>query len=101
MNWPSVPELLVSADLTCRHGRGRSAALRCGPSLGSWPGSAALGGAGLAVRLAVLVALVTGLLATAGRLARIPTGLTALLAGASLPALATTAHGAAHSGGQR
>lgn len=70
------------------------------PALSSWPGSAALGGAGLAVRLAVLVALVAGLLATAGRLAWIPTGLTALLAGASLPALATT-HGAAHSGGQR
>ena len=99
MNWPSVQ------DRWSRPTRGidtaGAAALRCGPSLGSWPGSAALGGAGLAVRLAVLVALVTGLLATAGRLARIPTGLTALLAGASLPALATTAHGAAHSGGQR
>ena len=96
MNWPSVP------DRWSRPTRGidtaGAAALRCGPSLGSWPGSAALGGAGLAVRLAVLV---TGLLATAGRLARIPTGLTALLAGASLPALATTAHGAAPSGGQR
>ena len=66
MNWPSVPELLVSADLTCRHGRGRSATLRplpsglgpvqllwavldwlfwllwlpgCWPPLGGWPGS--------------------------------------------------------------
>ena len=100
MNWPSVP------DRWSRPTRGidtaGAAALRCAaaPALSSWPGSAALGRAGLAV-LAVLVALVTGLLATAGRLARIPTGLTALLAGASLPALATTAHGAAHSGGQR
>ena len=33
MNWPSVPELLVSADLTCRHGRGRSATLRPLPSV--------------------------------------------------------------------
>ena len=44
-----------------------AAALRCGPHLSSQPGSAALGGAGLVVRLAVLVALVAGLL-TATRL---------------------------------
>ena len=41
--------------------------MRCGPHLSSQPGSAALGGAGLVVRLAVLVALVAGLL-TATRL---------------------------------
>ena len=81
--------------MSTRQGLQRNAAA---PALSSWPGSAALGSARLTARLAVLVA---GLLATAGRLARIPTGLTALLAGASLPALATTAHGAAHSGGQR
>ena len=33
MNWPSVPEPLVSADPTCRHGRGRSVALRPLPSV--------------------------------------------------------------------
>ena len=64
------------------------------PTFSFQPGSAALGGARLVVRLAVLVALVAGLLATAGRLARIPAGLTALTAGA-------TTHGTAHSGGQR
>ena len=59
---------------------GRSVALR--PPPGSWPGSAALGGAGLAV----LVALVAGLLA---------------LAAAGLTALATATHLAAHPGRQR
>ena len=59
-----------------------AAALRCGPHLSVLTGSAVLGGAGLAV----LVALVAGLLPA--------TGLTAL---ASL----TTTHGAAHPGRQR
>ena len=54
--------------------------------------SAALAGAGLAARLTVLVALVTGLL-TVGRLAA-AAGLTALTPG-------PTIHGAAHAGGQR
>lgn len=66
----------------CRHGKGRSVALR--PPLGSWPGSAALGCAGLAV-------LVVGLLAV---------GLLALAA-AGLTALATATHLAAHPGRQR
>ena len=61
------------------------------------PGSAALGGAGLAVRLAVLVALVAGLLPAAGLLALAPAALTAL---ASLTTGATT-HGAARPGRQR
>ena len=60
-----------------------AAALRCGPHLSSQPGSAALGGAGLVVRLAVLV---TGLLALAAA------GLTALAALSSL----ATIHGTAH-----
>ena len=57
-------------------------------------GSAALGGAGLAVRLAVLVA---GLLPATGLLALAPAALTAL---ASLATGATT-HGTAHPGRQR
>ena len=65
-----------------------AAALRCGPHLSVQSGSAALGGAGLAVRLAVLVA---------GLLALPAAGLTAL---ASLPTGATT-HGTAHPGRQR
>ena len=69
---------------------GRSV-VRCGPRPSSSARSAALGGAGLAARLTVLVALVTGLL-TVGRLAA--AGLTALAAG-------PTIHGAAHAGGQR
>ena len=67
------------------------ATLRCGPHPLSSACSAALGGAGLAARLSVLVALVAGLL-TAGRLAA--AGLTALTPG-------PTIHGAAHAGGQR
>ena len=62
-----------------------AAALRCGPHLSVLTGSAVLGGAGLAV----LVALVAGLLPA--------TGLTAL---ASLTTGAAT-HGAAHPGRQR
>ena len=60
-------------------------AQRCAaaPTLSVQPGSAALGGAGLVVRLAILVA---GLLAAAG--------LTALAALAAL----TTIHGTAHAG---
>ena len=69
----------------CRHGKGRSVALR--PPLGSWPGSAALGCAGLAV-------LVAGLLPATGLLALAPAALTALATGA-------TSHGAAHPGRQR
>ena len=60
--------------------------MRCGPHLSVQPGSAALGGAGRAVRLAVLVA---GLLPATG-----------LLALASLTTGATT-HGAARPGRQR
>ena len=62
-----------------------AAALRCGPHLSVQPGSAALGGAGLAV----LVALVAGLLPATG-----------LLALASLATGATT-HGASRPGRQR
>ena len=65
--------------------------VRCGPRPSSSACSAALGGAGLAARLSVLVALVAGLLAV-GRLAA--AGLTALTPG-------PTIHGAAHAGGQR
>ena len=68
--------------------------MRCGPHLSVQPGSAALGGAGRAVRLAVLVA---GLLPATGLLALAPAALTAL---ASLTTGATT-HGAAHAGRQR
>ena len=64
------------------------------PTLSFQPRSAALGGAGLAVRLAVLVA---GLLPAAGLLALAPAALTAL---ASLTTGATT-HGAARPGRQR
>ena len=71
---------------------GRSVALR--PHLSVQPGSAALGGAGLVVRLAVLVA---GLLPATGLLALAAAGLTAL---ASLTTGATT-HGAARPGRQR
>ena len=72
------------------------------PHLSVQPGSAALGGAGLAARLTVLVALVAGLL-TVGLLSA--TGLLALAA-AGLTALASLAtgaatHGAAHPGRQR
>ena len=67
-----------------------AAALRCGPHLSVLTGSAVLGGAGLAV----LVALVAGLLPATGLLALTAAGLTAL---ASL----TTTHGAAHPGRQR
>ena len=63
------------------------------PTLSVQPGSAALGGAGLAV----LVALVAGLLPAAGLLALAPAALTAL---ASLTTGATT-HGAARPGRQR
>ena len=70
-------------------GGGRSVALR--PPFGVHPESAALGGAGLAVRLAVLVALVAGLLPATGLLALVPAALTAL---ASL----TTIHGTTHAG---
>ena len=61
------------------------------PTFSFQPGSAALGCAGLAVRLAVLVALVAGLLTTVGWLAA--AGLTALAAGA-------TTHGTTHPGRQ-
>ena len=74
-----------------------AAALRCGPPFSVQPGSAALGGTGRAVRLAVLVALVAGLLPATGLLALPVTRLTAL---ASLTTGATT-HGAAHPGRQR
>ena len=57
-----------------------AAALRCGPHLGVQPGSAALGGAGLAVRLAVLVA---GLLSATGL-----TALASLATGAGRPSAA-------------
>ena len=72
------------------------------PTFSVQPGSAALGGAGLVVRLAVLVALVAGLLTVGllpatGLLALAAAGLTAL---ASLATGATT-HGAAHPGRQR
>ena len=63
--------------------------MRCGPHpVDSQPGSAALGCAGLTARLAVLVALVAGLL---------------VLAAAGLTALASliTTHGTAHARGQR
>ena len=63
------------------------------PTLSFQPGSAALGGAGLVVRLAVLVA---GLLSATGLLALAAAGLTAL---ASLTTGATT-HGAARPGRQ-
>ena len=69
----------------------RSVALR--PHLSLQPGSAALGGAGPAV----LVALVAGLLPATGLLALAAAGLTAL---ASLTTGATT-HGAARPGRQR
>ena len=69
--------------------------MRCGPHLSVQPGSAALGGAGRAVRLAVLVA---GLLPATGLLALAPA--TGLLALASLTTGATT-HGAARPGRQR
>ena len=79
-----------------------AAALRCGPPFSVQPGSAALGGAGLVVRLAVLVALVAGLLTVGllpatGLLALAPAALTAL---ASLTTGATT-HGASRPGRQR
>lgn len=82
-----------------------AAALRCGPPFSVQPGSAALGGAGLAVRLAVLVALVAGLLPATGLLALAPAGLlalpvTRLTALASLATGATT-HGASRPGRQR
>lgn len=82
-----------------------AAALRCGPPFSVQPGSAALGGAGLVVRLAVLVALVAGLLTVGllpatGLLALAPAGLTALAALASLATGATT-HGASRPGRQR
>ena len=80
-----------------RRASGGAAALRCGPPFSVQPGSAALGGAGLAVRLAVLVALVAGLLPATGLLALAPAALTAL---ASLTAGATT-HGASRPGRQR
>lgn len=66
-------------------GGGRSVALR--PPSSVQLGSTALGGAGLTARLAVLVALVAGLLAV-GLLALSAAGLTAL----------TTIHGATHAG---
>ena len=61
------------------------------PTFSVQPGSVALGGAGLAVRLAVLVA---GPLPATGLLALAPASL------ASLASLTTT-HGAAHPGRQR
>ena len=74
--------------MMCWWGPQRNAAA---PTFSVQPGSVALGGAGLAVRLAVLVA---GLLPATGLLALPAAGLTALTTGA-------TAHGAARPGRQR